>query len=637
MAPVGGQTEGSGNVCGIFGYVLSGPSDAPRPSLDAAVRSLRHRGPDGDGVFEDIQGESVCGLAHTRLAIIDLSPGGHQPMHSEDGRYTITFNGEIYNYESVRRELQAAGDPARGESDTAVILGAYARWGVGALDHLRGMFAFAIWDRLERKLFVARDRLGVKPLYLARVPRGLLFSSEVRTLLGTEQVERVIDRHALVDYLAFGSVREPRTLVKGISMLPAGTFAEYHDGELRERRYWAPPLRIDRTVSFRDAVEETRHLLLDSITLRLVSDVPVGIFLSGGMDSGATVALATQVARSPIHTFTVTFDEATYDESSFASDIARRFGAEHHVLPLAAKTALDHLDDALAALDQPSADGTNTYFVAKATREAGLAVALSGIGGDEILAGYPGFRSFPRLLAAAPALKHLPALGPRWPPGRFMLPARMRKGAAVLATQGNPFSIYALIRGMFSRAERAALMGGDMGVVPPAELDEDVVDWLKGGGGDAVEAYGTFELTNYLRNTLLRDSDVLGMAHALEIREPFLDERLIERTMTLPGRMKLGSGVNKPLLAQAVPELPQATSRRPKMGFTLPLEAWLRGPLRGWAKEILFGGHSSTRAPLDALAVRDAWRGFEHGRVSYSRIWTLIALERWCLEHRMSS
>ena len=624
-------------MCGIFGYVLGGPSGSPRPSLDAAVRALGHRGPDGHGVFEDSQGEPACGLAHTRLAIIDLSPGGHQPMHSDDGRYTITFNGEIYNYEAVRRELQAAGQPARGDSDTAVILAAYTRWGSRALDHLRGMFALAIWDGLERTLFLARDRLGVKPLYLARVPTGLLFASEVRALLGTGQVERVIDRQALVDYLAFGSVREPRTLVKGISMLPAGTFAEYRDGELREHRYWAPPLRIDRTVSFRDAVEETRRLLLDSISLRLVSDVPVGIFLSGGMDSGATVALATQVARSPIHTFTVTFDEAAYDESSFAREIAGQFGAEHHVLPLAGKTVLGQLDGALAALDQPSADGTNTYFVAMAARQAGLAVALSGIGGDEILAGYPGFRRFPRWMTGAPALKALPALGARWPPGRFVLPARLRKVAGLLATQGDPFAMYSLIRGMFSRAERAALMGSDTGAIEPAPMDQDVANWLGASDGDAVGAYGTFELTNYMRNTLLRDADVLGMAHALEIREPFLDERLIERTMTLPGRMKLASGVNKPLLAQAVPELPQATSRRPKMGFTLPLETWLRGPLRGWAKDTLFGCHSSTCAPLDAVAVRDAWRGFERGRVSYSRIWTLIALERWCREHRMSS
>ena len=621
-------------MCGIFGYVLS-PGSPRRPSLDAAVSALRHRGPDGHGVFEDTNGDPACGLAHTRLAIIDLSPSGRQPMCTEDGRYTITFNGEIYNYEEVRRELDAAGQPTRGASDTEVILGAYARWGAGALERLRGMFALAIWDGRDRRLFLARDRMGVKPLYVARVPAGLLFASEVRTLLGTELVDRLIDQQALAEYLAFGSVREPRTMVRGISMLPAGSFAEYHDGQLHPRRYWSPPLRIDRTVSVDDAVEETRHLLRDSVALRLVSDVPVGVFLSGGMDSGATVALAAQVAKSPVHTLTVAFDEAAYDESSFASDIARRFGAQHHVVPLASKTALDQLDDALAALDQPSADGTNTYFVAKAAREAGLTVALSGIGGDEIFAGYTGFRRFRRLLALSSPLRAAPRPGPWWPPGGFALPSRWRKAAGLLGTGGDPFSIYALMRGLFSQAERRALLGEDAGAVVPAEQDEEVTEWLRHPGADAIEAYGTFELINYLRNTLLRDADVLGLAHALEIREPFLDDRLIERAMTLPGRMKLARGTNKPLLGRAVPELPRATSRRRKMGFTLPLESWLRGPLRVWASETLLGA-GSRAGPLDATAVRDAWRGFETGRLSSSRIWTLIALGRWCQQHRMT-
>jgi asparagine synthase (glutamine-hydrolysing) len=620
-------------MCGIFGYVLHGTSEAQRPSLDAAVQALRHRGPDGSGVLHDERGDVVCGLAHTRLAIIDLSPSGHQPMAAADGRYTITFNGEIYNYPEIRAELLAGGQVLRSESDTEIILGAYARWGARSLDRLRGMFAFAIWDRLEQRLFLARDRLGVKPLYLARTPAGLLFSSEVRALLGSGQVERVFDRRALADYLAFGSVREPRTLVRDVSMLPAGHFVEYYNRELREQRYWAPPLRIDRTVSAQDAAAEIRTLLLDSVSLRLVSDVPVGIFLSGGMDSGAAVALAAQVAKSPVHTFTIKFDEAAYDESSFAHNIARRFGAEHHELCLVGRDALAHIDDAIAALDQPSADGTNTYFVAKAARSAGLAVALSGIGGDEIFAGYPGFRRFPRLLATSPLLRRLPSL-PLSHRDTFALPARVRRAADIIGSGGSPFALYATLRGMFGRAERAALIGEDTGPVAPLPGDEDVTRWLGGDDADALEGYGHFDLTNYLRNTLLRDADVMGMAHALEIREPFLDDRLVERAMTLPGRMKLARGVNKPLLAQAVPELPRDTSRRRKMGFTLPFEPWLRGELREWARDALLGVQSSS--PLDAAAVRGVWQAFEQKRTSYSRVWTLVALERWSRQHRVT-
>jgi asparagine synthase (glutamine-hydrolysing) len=569
-------------VCGIFGYVLSGPR-ADLPSLDGAVRGLKHRGPDGDGTFEDATGDLACGLAHTRLAIIDLSPSGRQPMTTPDGRYTITFNGEVYNYRDVQHELEAAGDAMHSGSDTEIILRAYARWGAESLHRLRGMFAFAIWDARERRLFLARDRLGVKPLYFAQVPGGLLFASEVRSLLATARVAKKLDPVAVDDYLAFGSVREPRTIVHGIGMLPAASCAELERGELRVRSYWQPPLEIDSRVSSERAIEETRALLLDAVALRLVSDVPVGVFLSGGMDSSAIVALAALASKTPVHSFTVTFDESAYDESVFAQEVARRFGAEHHRVHLSSQEALGHIDDALSALDQPSADGTNTYFVAKAAREAGLAVALSGIGGDEIFAGYPGFRRFARWTRRADLLKWLPAR--RGLGSSLVLPTSVRKGLALLGSRGDPFAIYVTIRGMFLAEERSALAGRVRGSeIAPSDLDQAIVRWASGPEGDAVEAYGLLDMTNYLRNTLLRDADVMGMAHALEIREPLLDHRLVERTMTVPGRWKLAHRQNKPLLARAVPELPAAASARPKMGFTLPLETWLRGPLRGWAE-----------------------------------------------------
>ncbi len=346
-------------MCGIFGYILSNTHEA-RPSLEHAVQQLRHRGPDGDGTFVSEKENLVCGLAHTRLAIMDVSPAGRQPMSTPDGRYTVTFNGEIYNYRDLRAELELQGDIFDSNSDTEVLLLGYRRWKRGVLSRLRGMFAFVIWDNVEGSLFLARDRLGVKPLYIAEVPHGLLFASEVRALLGTGFVPKVLSRHGLVSYLAFGSVREPLSIVEGIVMLAAGCSAEYRNGVLRTDRYWAPPLWVDRTIARQDAVLEIGSLLRESVALRLVSDVPVGIFLSGGLDSSALLALATAASRSRVHSFTVAFDEAAYDEGFQAERTAARFGADHHAIRLSAKAVLADQDAAVAALDQPSADGINT-------------------------------------------------------------------------------------------------------------------------------------------------------------------------------------------------------------------------------------------------------------------------------------
>jgi asparagine synthase (glutamine-hydrolysing) len=616
-------------VCGIFGYVLSGPQEGQaRPSLDRAVARLRHRGPDGDGVFLD-EGAVTCGLAHTRLAIIDLSPGGKQPMSSDDARYTITFNGEIYNYRELRAELEAVGDRFRSHSDTEVLVVGYRRWGKDLVSKLRGMFSFAIWDAAERRLFLARDRLGVKPLYLARVNGGCLFASEVRALLDTNLVRRRLSRDGLASYLAFGSVREPASIVEGVTLLPSGAFAELHNSTLRIANYWTPPLRLDRSVSRDAATREVASLLRESVSLRLVADVPVGVFLSGGLDSSALVALATSASASRIHTFTVTFDEAAYDEAREAQAVAGRFGAEHHPIRLSAERALNEMDQALDALDQPSADGINTYFVSKAVREVGVTVALSGIGGDELFAGYPAFRAFAVTQRLAPLLRHLPFRpGDRpWPD----VSAGTRKALSTLSSRGDPFTVYSILRAMFLPAQIARLLRvAAYGAPPPTELDGRISAWGTGPSGDAIAAYSAFELTNYLRNTLLRDMDVMGMAHGLEIREPLLDHRLVERILTLPGGWKLSRQRKKPLLVDSVPSLPRATTRGPKMGFTLPFQTWLAGPLRRWAEEQLREPDILSQAEIHRL-----WAAFDRGKLTYSRIWTLIALLDWMRRNRV--
>ncbi|MCL2448201.1 MAG: asparagine synthase (glutamine-hydrolyzing) [Polyangiaceae bacterium] len=612
-------------MCGIFGYTLDSRDNTP--SLDVAIAQLRHRGPDGDGTFVDHAAPPFCGLAHTRLAIIDLSPSGRQPMTTPDGRYTIVFNGEIYNYRAVAKELEQAGERLVSSSDTEVLLVGYRVWGTALLERLRGMFAFAIWDAAERSLFLARDRLGVKPLYLARVGGGLVFASELRAILATNLVRRVASAGGLASFLAYGSAREPDTIVEGVEMLGAGQYAHFAAGMLVRGTYWTLPIGVDRRASRADAIEELQDLLRESVALRLVSDVPVAVFLSGGLDSSALVALASGLLPKPVNTFTVTFDEAPFDEARFAGEIAARFSADHHPIGLSAKRALDELDGALGALDQPSADGINTYFVSKAVRNAGVTVALSGIGGDELFGGYGGFRRFRRAARLSRWLSRLPLQrAPR--PGLFA-PIALSKAASLLETRGDPFAIYSVLRLMLGPDVRRRLLGvqGDSGTAPSA-FDAAVSRWVKSRDGDSIAAFGLFELTNYLRNTLLRDADVMGMAHSLEIREPLLDHRLVERAVAVPGRMRLSRTQNKPMLADSVRDVPRSTSLRRKSGFILPFDVWLRGPLKGWALERL--RQSAAFEPNELLRL---WRAFEAGWLSHTRIWTLIVLVDWARRH----
>lgn len=632
-------------MCGIYGYVGPEAALASPESLEAAIQALWHRGPDDRGSFRDSAGSLVCGLAHTRLAIIDLSPGGHQPRTTSDDRYTIVYNGEVFNHVEIRSALAAEGVSFDSSCDTEVVLKAYVRWGRECLSRFRGMFAFAIWDAREGTLFLARDRLGIKPLYYVERPSGgLAFASEVRALLATGAADRRLSREAVGSYLAFGSVSGPGTIIDGVHSLPPGHTLEVRDGRATLRRYWEIPLERAPQSTFEDEVRAVAPLLKEAVRLRLIADVPVGIFLSGGIDSSVLVALATEPGAAPIHTFTVTFDEERYSEAPFAAEVAHRYGCTHKQVHLPGDRAALEIDAAVAALDQPSGDGVNTYFVSKAARGAGLSVALSGLGGDELFAGYTYFRKFARALPVARALGASPALlraAVRGVDHVPFAPTKIRKLAALLASSGRPDTAYAALRTMFTLAQRDSLLAPGLGGGAAHDgvfLPEHLAERLTSGDLDAINAYSALELTNYLQNTLLRDSDVMSMAHSLEVRVPLLDHLLVEKVLRVRGALKLSDVENKPLLTGGVPGLPRQVMSRTKMGFTLPFDTWFRGPLRGWMEEVLLSQATQQLGIFRPGAVERLWRSFLRSEryTSHSRIWSIAALIGFCRTNRVT-
>lgn len=617
-------------MCGLFGFV-GDPKTAQSQDLDAIFKTLDHRGPDDRGVYKDIRAFPSCVLAHTRLSILDLSSAGHQPMVSPDGRYVVVYNGEIYNFKELRKELIAQGERFISDSDTEVLLRSFSLWGVEALRRFEGMFAFAIWDTQTKQLLLARDPMGIKPLYVHRDQRGLWFASELRTLLAAGCSERRISEAGLKSYLVYGSVSEPHTLLTDIETLPSGSYQIFDGTVVKQTNYFDLQWNQD-TSKYNVDDKALRESLERAVDLRLISDAPLGIFLSGGMDSSLIVALAQQRGHSDLRTFTVTFDNPDYDEGSYARAMARRYGTQHAEVHLSEERGLQEIMAGLQAYDQPSADGLNAYVVSHAARQAGLKVALSGLGGDEVFAGYEGFRYFGRVRALAAPFANTHFLRRLLQRDIHHLDRfRRQKMLSLLAYGSDAASVYALQRAMFLPNQVAALLGES----PPAFsglLSYNVVPPT-----DDVNQYSAFELSNYLKNTLLRDTDAMSMAHGFEVRVPFLDFSLLSQVAGLPGKFKIGGQGNKPLLQAAVPELPLAAIRRPKMGFTLPLREWFCGPLQDTLKEIVFDSAAQTAVGIRGQAIDTIWRGFIAGEkyMSYSRVWCLVALLSWVRQHRV--
>ena len=601
------------SISGIFGRI----------EQEVVVRmneAQRHRGPDDQGVA--VCGEVVFG--NTRLAIIDTSAAGHQPMHDPETGNWITYNGETYNFKELRREL---GGEWESNTDTEVVLRAYQRWGVDAFRKLRGMFALAIWDNPERRLILARDPLGIKPLYYYAYSDQLIFASELRALLASGLVPRRLSTAGVDSYLANGSIAAPLTIIDGVKQLLPGHYLEVKEGVQIKEIEFATPQCEDVPDDRDEAVARLRAELEESVRAHLVSDVPLGVFLSGGMDSSALVALMSHIREQRPKTFSVIFDEPTHTDAFYSRSLVMQFKTDHQEIWLHENRLLELLPDALASMDQPTMDGINTFVVSQAVKNAGVTVALSGLGGDELFAGYPSFRRALKLNSIpATARRLLRALSSVGKNGSV----QRHKFWQLATSNASPADVYRISRQLFSPDSIAGLTGHEAGESNGHHYDSDVVN-----------AISRLELSGYMSNTLLRDTDAMSMAHSLEVRVPFVDTKLVDYVLSLPGAWKLnrGSKVPKPLLADALSDLlPREFMARPKMGFTLPFEKWLQQNLRTEVSSVLENASMLSAPALNSAAVQKLWHNFlqKPRAVGWSRPWSLYVLAKWCEINRVS-
>lgn len=624
-------------MCGIFGLVTTRSAGEVESILGRGTGAMRHRGPDDEGleiVRDEGRGLTVA-LGHRRLSILDLSPAGHQPMRDEATGNWIVYNGEVFNFRAVRADLKARGLTFRTQTDTEVLLKGFGQAGRRAIEPWRGMFAFGFWQAGEGKLTLVRDRLGIKPLYYYRGRDFFLFGSEVRALLSTGLIPRRLSLAAVDSFLAYGSIQQPLTIIENLYAVLPGHLLEYQAGQIRSFPYWEIKTgeAEEKPPGDELLIEEIRALTLEAVRLRMVSDVPVSVFLSGGIDSSAVVSLMRQATNSEIRSFSVNFREREFNEQRYAEQIARRHQTDHTSVLLTEEEILAKLPEALRALDQPSIDGINTYIVSQATARAGMKVAISGLGGDEGFLGYGFFSSMTR--------------DEKWRRRLNRLPSRLRAaagGAIGVATSGaRAGKLGSLLRGarldehsvklyrqLFTEAQRRELLreaatGESEGSRLLAAWSSR--QWENCREADAVNQASALELGGYMSNTLLRDTDTMSMAHSLEVRVPLIDHLLVERLLSLPGPTKLREGRPKWLLVEAAGDLPLEIVQRRKKGFELPFRIWLRGALRDRLEEALAA--PELHEVVDPAAIRRVWRDFLAERTTWSRVWALFVLSQW--------
>jgi asparagine synthase (glutamine-hydrolysing) len=640
-------------MCGICGVIGPGLEDRAEGIVRRMMGAIVRRGPDEEGFLC----APPVAVGMRRLSIIDLQ-GGSQPVWNEDRTLAVVYNGELYNFRELREELERAGHRFQSRSDTEVIVHAYEAWGEGCVQRFHGMFAFAVVEIPKEaggeatRVFLARDPLGIKPLYYSTAGGAFLFASEVRAILASRVVPPTLSAEALRSYLLFGSVCEPMTLVEGVFSLPPGHFMSISANRPSEnpepKSYWkaGPETREEATERPGSGAKPSpgvrvRALLESAVERHLIADVPVGVFLSSGLDSTAIAALASR-QRDGIHTFTVAFPDLEFSEAGQARRTAEGLGTRHSELNLTGHEMLERLEEAIAAFDQPSMDGINTYFVSWAARQAGLKVALSGLGSDELFGGYALFKTvasvarlaalahfFPRPIRswAAAAVEGSKAFG--------ATPDASRKALAAWIDPSSLPGDYFFTRTLFTPGRVAGAMGEKFGDWQGSAWWK----WLSAAEGesrsmDSFTRISWLESRSYLVNTLLRDTDAMSMHHSLEVRVPFLDLPLVEYMLSLPQASKSGRGRSKALLIEALGDvLPEEIVEQRKRTFTFPWNNWLRGPLRARVAGGLADWSPALEPHLEKQFAADTWKDFLGGRTSWSRPWSLYVLNEWAKQH----
>ncbi|MEO1428976.1 MAG: asparagine synthase (glutamine-hydrolyzing) [Cyanobacteria bacterium J06633_8] len=594
-------------MCGIAGIIRTESDNYNlEPPIHSMRKALNHRGPDDSGIYISQNGQVT--LAHTRLAILDLSSAGHQPMSVNDGRYYIVFNGEIYNFQELRENLLSPDEQFNSRTDTEVILKLYQKLGSDCVHHLRGMFAFAIWDNYEKTCFIARDPLGIKPLYYWLSGSKLIFASELRAILASGLPEIKLSQEGLYGYLTSGSVPEPHTLIEGVHCLEAGHWLHWQAGNLRKSQYWQINFAPEYT-TVSESIARVREALIDSVKHHFVSDVPVGVFLSGGIDSSAIVSLSREVESGSLNTFSIVFDEQEWNEGDLAQRVAEKFGTHHTEYKITASVGKSLLPKYLDSIDQPSMDGFNTFCVSKIAHESGMKVVLSGLGGDEFFGGYKSFQKIPQMIRLSQQLQPIKPLVKSVGMGmeRWGSSIKVRRLGDFLQQAPNSATAYRTFRGIFSHWEACQILKYYFPDHKILSQSRQSIEDINANQYSVADEVSKLEIGNYMRNQLLKDSDVMSMSWGLELRVPLVDRILLESIATIPSEIRLAAG--KQLLIKAVGNLPDWIINRPKTGFSFPFERWMNSEWQDYFQEI--------NCPSNVLLT------------SWYRRWSLAILQHW--------
>jgi asparagine synthase (glutamine-hydrolysing) len=616
-------------MCGIFGVIAADPSSIVMDDILSARDVMIHRGPDDKGIY--LSDDKCAALAHRRLSIIDVSEFGKQPMTTADGRYTITFNGEIYNYRELTKYLESRSICLKSKSDTEVLLYLFALEQEKCLDRLRGMFAFAIWDNLKKTLFAARDRFGIKPFYYSLIDNQFIFASEIKAIKKFNN-KLTLSMHAADSFLKTGSVPAPLTIYSEVFALPPAWSLSYRAGNrINLKQWWQFNDLYSEAKEFNaGAREEVHGALLESIKMHCVSDVEVGAFLSGGVDSTAIVSLMRQIGHERIKTISVTFPGNALDESRYSKIASDRYETEHYEYKLSEEEVIEHFDRIMCSMDQPTIDGMNTYFVSKAAKDLNLKVVMSGLGGDELFCGYPSFKYIPGLEKINSILNFAPFLkSPIRASAKFAGKRLGKKFSDYLDHSNEKNAPFKIFRGLFT-GEELLRLGWTQKFEHPYDMDNAADYGILSNGTSLpteMQKISHDESVFYMANQLLRDTDIYSLQHSLELRVPFVDHILYKKVYPYIDR-SFSSKLSKSVLVDATGNLPKVITHRAKMGFTFPFVEWFKsGLLSKKVEEIICAG--SSHALFNQSELNNLYSQFILGNVHWSRIWALAVLQRF--------